>query len=822
MYQIQIALLTVLLFFASNGVGEAQHSDTTNLPQDLITVSEAEQHQLKEVFSKLRYRLVDGDTMAFAQAIEMLDDARGYQEETYFGPELRAVRDVARDIILSDSDFVGISKTDTISASELANYLKAHKSKISFSTLLGRFSDQAITERSLKYRLRNRAPGRTDKISRLEAFKAQMAAAEAREDWFAHVQLVPRIGEIGTPAAFAYLKECAAGAHWGQGRSNRDKQIREALQNALGYFSTLEAASLILDLAEELDGWGGPHFAGHMAKSINVYIGHYQSPPDSVIRAYRQLLDSLPSIPALREMGYQQVSDLREEDFADRSDYLVYLIRNNRHALWVQSHALEELVERRDPVVLRELAGGINRMMTLLSSNFRFRPYTMLHDLTTTAVEIQQGQQQWEYALTAGNGRDGAIYWAQHYQEYEWSEAAGLFVYSGTDALPEDTIVRLFNTLFYADERQALEAFFQLLNFTPEELESRARPYHLFSATTLVIPKEASPFYHRNLRTNLREFARLNAFCRSAELPIATPNRFDAWLPAIDRAGKEEEQLAEALQLEQLLSPDVVTGLELYTIGRQELYPRAYTIIGSLLETWYASRWSDILADTAALRLYLKKYGLYPQMVPGRNWGGFGTRLSRVDDQTLAALQALLLTESDQDIRTLVEQILLQEEVHRKESFTVPEFLDYSKLGQNIDPRRVQIDTSAAGLKELFALLPGADEVQLSALLRLIDLHKSKRMTPYLLVLVDDLRVLSKENVSWRGPEGRRTIHYNILLGDIMVGMLEQLYDHRFPIEREAPWTEALAFSRGKMMAYWDKHLKAEDWRRWLATKGGR
>jgi hypothetical protein len=814
-------LRLILLLFLPTSIASGQQDTLASASIDLVMLNEEEQGFIKERLDHLREGLRAGDTTVFRLAIRLLLDDRGYQRRGYFGRDSVEVWREARSLLLSYGDIMKVRNLKDESGRALADYLEKNKAGLKYSSLLGKFTDAPIEDREADYRIHRKAKNADDPAIVLAELKAEMKAAEIREDWFDHVMLVPRIGRLGTPEAFFYLKECANGAHWGQGVSNRDKQMKEALQRALGNFRTREAAELILAIAKELGDWGGKSFVGPLSRITGLRIGEYKSSKDSVMGAYRHLLDSLPSLPELRELGYRRSSELREDDFAGRSEYLVYLIRHNRHEWWLHGHAVRELIARRDPVVLRELAGGRYRLVGMLGGGRQKLPEEWLHELTNTAIELKDDKDGEVYTpLGKVSDEHFLIYWSRNYQHYEWSEETGRFVYRGEELVPEDPVTGYFNDLFSADDQKVFTAFDQLTDFAPDSIVLRAKPYHLKMVDRIISPRIVGLPYQSQLGSKIALLAGLKAYCRSKSLPVAGPEGLGRWLAGIDRAGKEEDWMEESKGLETLLTVDDLTGLEMYTILGQKRYPRAIKAVGMMLTIWYGTRWSEIVADPVALRLYLKKFSVYPKTGIRRGWGGFGSQLVEMDNETFAALREVLRSETDDDILDVVERAVVREEIRRKESFTVAEYMGYAKGGEAVDLDRVVIDTSASGLTALFSHLNTGDDAQVQATVNLIGHHLNDRMTPYLLASADDKRLFRKSFVSWRSvKEGRQTIRYNIVVGDLMVSYLERLHKHKFLVERERPWTRAMASSSGGLTEYWGKHLTAEEWRAWIKER---
>jgi len=763
------------------------HSPGVTAQQEVL--SSAEQEAFTELQSDLRERLKRGDSTALFAVIDLLDDERLTLVSGMYNRDTVQVKKLAWNLLVGNTDIAGLAADRPMGKAETMAYFRNDPRRIKFVPILGRFTDELPGSLKVDYRLQPQRPV-ADREKMLADWKEKIAVAVSRKDYFTPVQVIPLIGELGTPAAFTYLEECAAGQHWGKGDSPRDKQIAEAITRGLAHHQTMESAQLILDLYKRLNGWGNTGFREPMAWATGVYIGDFRSDPDSLLGVYQHLLDSLPSILQLREFSFQLASDKKQEDFHSRSEYLEYLIVNSKWKSWLMFHALKELEAMGNNRVLVQLAGAPLRQY-FIGRRIKFDALAWQERLTGLSVLVKDKDgRMMNDALDRANRLNALHYWARHYKEYVWSEAADRFVYQGDDVGQLDTLTVLLERLKGKDEAGALESANALIHYPPDTLAGRVKEH------PRVFWIQANDVLPRGVNRWLPELSEVVHFCRGQGMGTVLSEEASALVRSIDLALDEQEQEKKLQELSGLLNRGNATALELFMQLHERRYPRAYKVVFRLLYEWNLEQWRDESLSVEEVRLFLFKSAIGKKLKMSRGtgiWGGFENIVQTFVPGSLRALRAVASVENNTRIQEEIAGILLRVEVAEKDHFSVAEYVDYSSRGANVPVPKVEVKLTSEGLSGLFGELGKGTPTERYRIINLIDHHRDTLMAPYLLAAAEDSTEMTKSITSYRLIKGgRRTETHSITLGDYMIAQLEELYGKRFQVGEDGSTEEVM------------------------------
>lgn len=725
---------------------------------------EEEQEALRDTLDKYKRALKAGDSTVIWPLATLLDDQRLTTQKYYFGQDTVTVAHLAWRAFFWSTYLEDFSEETPITGAMLRAYWRDTTQGIVFSPLLGRFTDAPPGTREVRYQLQPAAPQSVDKAGRLAEYQAKIAHAVAHKDFFMPVKLIPEIGKLGTPEAFAYLKECAAGRHWGRGESPRHNQVMEAIIQGLGSYRSMESARLVLELTRRLEGWGSNGFVASMDRITGIHLAaHWRADQDSLVEAYELLLDSLPSLQELQEMGFRRADPARPEDFADRGAYLEYLITRPGQKDWVVAQALRELEERHDSRVLVQLA-ALRLHETVFSAKGLWKGSRhRLERLTGVRLLVENKRG----ALVADGydrvkNRNALYYWAKHYKKYAWSDAAGRFVYQGDDIAPLDTLAVLVEQLYQKDDAAALRAVSTLMHLPLDTLERRLEGRYF---TYLHGANKALPY---DLKAKLSALAEVLGICRSLGYPTRLSDRAEAVLRQLSTAANvaERDKLLSTLDVP---TPSTVTALEAWAYAYAN---RGGSYLDRWLKDWYADQWSTMSLGKEELRLFLLKSALRRRGRFKGLWKGFEGMIREAGPEALAAIKALADREEDERIRLEVAGILARAQVQSQDSFTVAEYLDLGALGAPVPPEQVVVELNTTALADMFGRFDGCSKEARYRLLQLVDHHRDTTITPFLLALATDTSTVTKSFISRRTDKGRFTERFSIRQGDYMVWIL--------------------------------------------------
>lgn len=781
------------------------------LPGQADTLSVDEQVALQAQLKELSREVKAGDTVALRRLIGYLDDDRISTRRYYDGRRFFSVRDLAWDRLVGYTDIRAFTGNEPLDRSAAMAHFTDPKVPVVYEPLSGRFSDQPPGSVDVRYRLEAAGPG-ADPKRRLADYKAAIAQGVVEKDFFTPVQLIPKVGALGTPAAYAYLQECADGQHWGRGESPRDKQISAAIISGLAHFRTLEAARLILKLARWQEGWGSNGFVSSMAWITNVRLGDFRSDQDSLVTVYEHLLDSLPSLPQLRELGYQQAVDTSAADFPSRSDYLAYVLLHTKSKTWIARNVLLELEERRDPRILPLLASDRLRRPVFLSGGPKFNALSWQQRLTGLRVLVENKD---GVLRTAGNNRASRLnllhYWVRNAEQYAWSEEENRFVYRGDDVQPVDSL-RYFTERLLGPDVTAIHAAERLIRFPEDSLRKHLAQYRFSLAI------QANKRLPKPLLTKLPLLSELRDYCQLHDVPTQLPEEAAALFQRLDAAVDEGQREKLVALLGEQLNRRNATALEVHYVLNSRRHPRAAAAVLPLLKAWYAEQATAEVFTSEDIQLMALKISLFKEGRFNGVWKELEELMASLDPASLAAV---LPVATNERVREQLAYQLLVAEVRGKAKIGLADYVDYTARGVRITPEEVSLPLTTEKLDTLFRYVGSGDQAVRQRIIALIDHYRDTLMAPYLLAAAADTAVLTRATQSYRTKAGRQTERYDITVGDYMIGQLEQLYGKVFPVDTQAPPEDFMIGSSVGPVYLRNKRLARARWRAFLAGRGG-
>ncbi|SEQ59198.1 hypothetical protein [Neolewinella agarilytica] len=776
-------------------------------------LTEVEQEALPDSLRHLSRKLKAGDSTALVPLSALLDDQRLTTQRHYFGRDTVTVAQLAGQTFFQSTYLENLSWGAPISGATLWKYWRDNSHKIVFSPLLGRFTDVPPGTREVRYELQP-AAALTDKARLLSDYKTKISRVVAHKDFFMPVKLIPEIGKLGTPEAFVYLKECAAGQHWGKGESPRDKQVIESIIKGLAHYQRIEAAQLVLTLTRRLEGWGHNGFVSSMNWITGIDLrADWRADQDSLVAEYQRLLDSLPALAQLRELGFRRADAARPEDFADRGAYLEYLITRPGQKAWVLFQALRELEAMRDPRILVQLAALPLHENIFSSRNLSGESRSRLEGLTGVRLLVKDSEGE----LVADGydrvkSRNALHYWVAHYDEYQWSDVAARFVYQGDDIKPLDTLAVLVEQLYTKDDAAAVGAVAELMQLPVDSLLRRidGRYFGGLHGANGALPL--------SLKTKLPALAEVLAICRERGQSTRLSLRTEATLKRLCAAvnGAEREKILSMLEEPRI---DNITALEAWGYVHARQYPDAVEALDEWVKVWYADQWTSGSLSGENFRLFILKSALRRTGRFRGLWEDFEALIRGAGPEALTALEVLRVADTDERIRAEAAGILARTQVQSQDRFTVKEYLDFGALGAPVPVERVSVGLTPTALAAMFGRFEGSSQEARYRLIQLIDHHRDTTMTPHLLALAGDTTTIMKSFVSTRTDKGRFTEYFSIRQGDYMIWILEKLHGVRFRNEEQALPEEVPVRTSSSQAELRDKWRLAKRWRGWLGER---
>jgi len=713
------------------------------------------------------------------------------------------------------------TRGEKLSSQEFIDFLDENLWRVDYSPYLLKFIDQPISSRKVPYRLRRFESTPTEDYP-LELLREDIADDLEEGQYYSITKNIEEIGELGTPEAFNFLRECAAGKHWGKGINDRENQIYSSIAYALRHYPTLEAAQLIIDIIAENELYSTADALIALAKITNVDYAMISQQDTLLAPLYTHLFDSLQTLPAIREAGYHLMAEFRQSDYETRTNYLGELALRSRDFWWINYHSLNDLIDTKQPEALTYLGSQLKRGTNVYNdylgrSEYEIVPW--MEELTDLRLEVQDANGIFTSTYQDRVSRTNyAAYWMLHYKDYAWDEATKKFKYLKDDVQGIDTLTQLFERIKGENDSLALQAFMELTEFDPDSVDAKAEQYNIRGFRN--VNDALSSFSSRFLPV----LTRIVKFCRENEVSYK-PN--PVWTKALNTINELNDD-SERYRMDQdwfaKLTIDDLTPLEYYMIVHEDLHWAGNTSLSWMLDKWYSANWNLIVNDQRQLRLYLKKSRLYDELGIIGNVNKYNRKFNNAAPDVIDILKDLLTDETDEDIRAEILEVLRRNKAIPNEPgetgapamLTVGDFAQALATGQVPDLAQVNVDTTKETYRLLFGLLNDEDIEKVTTVTQLIHANLHPAMTPWLLEATNISTVLHSGYISRHDANGKQhALDYNIQVADKMIAYLENLHNYVFPRPADPVLDVAIVSSSQNNIAnYRKRHFTAPEWQK--------
>ncbi len=439
-----------------------------------------------------------------------------------------------------------------------------------------------------------------------------------------------------------------------------------ALGEALSFFYKEESLVAVLQLVEKQQLPAG-FVSWNLARMTNVFAGH-EVKDEQIVTRYRFYRDSLKSLEAMRMFGYERYhSSLQRSFFEQDVDYfgamLATAFRTDSY-WWIRENALTDMLATKHPRLLFYLATQAfkerNKTMQFGYSSQHFITY--VENLTNEVIEIQNEKGE----ISAPNKNDLTslknylVYWATHWEEYEWDEYRSIFVNKKEKLVQKEQYERLFRRLSSTNDSVAVQSYRELAEGDPAEITKLAAKYRGLL---------------RNVNNNLPDFkykfleqiALLGDFCRIQNIRYqALKEEETLFAPLLDAPTPTLRYVAEN-RLIKSLNLTQITAFEYWGLLHQSRLSINFSI-SRVLDYWYSSHWNEVFENDLQLRLYLKKAYLFTQTSSSGAAAAYAKKIDIRKNAVKTRLEKLLLTENDPEIIAAIKHILAPPKQEKQES----------------------------------------------------------------------------------------------------------------------------------------------------------
>jgi hypothetical protein len=587
----------------------------------------------------------------------MMGDKRAYRDLGYFidTKQGKEIIDFLKDNTIVSENLLAF---DVIKKSSFLNFYFNNEEKIKFSFLYNAFIVGDPQIRPIDYRITVLAKKIDEKEvtskERLYAFNQFMVTknVDSAVACLEELRLFNNNTDIPqTLSRWVKDKEIA------ENKAFRKKDFYRLLaENFRNYPSQSSYENIMYLVDNELLA---PSIGGfHLAKITNVFTAH-EGTDATITKRYRKYQDSLKTLEGLRAFGYARYGRFQRIFFEEEVDYLGALLATAAATdsyWWVRENALYDMLRTHHPRTLFYVASQYFKERNGARA-FGFRPEVFMKILEQNVNESIQVRDENGRYVTRPNDlvskKNYFLYWATHWNDYEWDEYLHLFVNKKTKLAQKDQYERLFRRLTNAEDSIAVTAYMELIKGEPNEIGKIYNKYrNLLRNVNPHIPAFKSKI--------LENLAFLSDYCRlqniNYEITPDDKKLFDILLPPLTFNSRYviENRLIEKLTLRQ------ITSFEYWAILHESNVNASFSA-SRVLDQWYSKNFNQIFNDDLQFRLFCKKMSLFSQFGIAGNCNMYGKKINLSSPKIKEKVQRMSVLDPDVDITSALRQLLDKE-----------------------------------------------------------------------------------------------------------------------------------------------------------------
>ncbi len=373
----------------------------------------------------------------------------------------------------------------------------------------------------------------------------------------------------------------------------------------------------------------------------------------------RQLLDTMGNLADIRAYGYDRSLAFRESFFYEKVDYLGKILSTPNAPHWIQRNALHDLIETHNPRLLFFLAA-----QTRLKPNEKEQYINLLQKLTNNEVVVQDSpnEQLRHEDVEIEKWKNYIRWWAIHSEDFEWDNTTERFLSRTEMTTRTEEIERLVRRLGSSNDSVALASFKQLTENDPSIVRATIEKFRpLLRTYNTRLPEINYPF--------LENMTELFTYCRARRISLNFSPQLDSLWTVLSTTDAPQKRYSIENQFIKLLNVKDASVLEYYGL----LYSNDLNLnfsVSRILDIFYSQHWTQIVADDAVLRVYMKKSALFQHIGIGGTSSLYSRKMDRTDKFLRDQLEKIVRTESDKDIRREILTWLTPLTVLKNDDFT--------------------------------------------------------------------------------------------------------------------------------------------------------
>lgn len=380
---------------------------------------------------------------------------------------------------------------------------------------------------------------------------------------------------------------------------------------------------------------------------------------------------------------------------------------------------------------------------------------------------------------------------------------------------------QLFKNLSSKNDSIALNAYFLLSNGKPDEVIPRISKYELEDfdyKLNYSLPQFKNSFLH--------QLVLFTTYCKENNITYIPDDTLIAlYNKCINCKDYKEISETENEMFNKLSLANIAT-LEYWSVLYEMEGMQLGGSAGRILDIFYSKHWEEILNNRENLRTYLRKSYHFNNLGIIGSCNSYLEKFRNCKNEIDPLLKDLLLNEKDTCIKK--EIIMLKCGIYDKyydkhiidrdsiikfvkldEFLNNPSFYSYTFL------EAVQLDSTESDiLKVIDKIINTSDKNELLMYLSLLETHSNAHMTPALLKLLDNNKIVRQSEIGWHDMKmDIHSIKFEVSIADIAVTLLEEIHNIVFPISgSDFQIKPFISYSYDNFARFKDKYKSADKW----------
>lgn len=789
--------------------------------------SDESQEKLNQILDTLIAETQSGNIKAIYDMTGFLDNKETIIRNTGNGTVTTSLQKICLEILFNYTDFHGIKISDTTSVKSIKTFLIDQKENIFFSPYLKKFTNQKLEDRIVEYRVRNFNDQLPLGSRTLNDYKKDIKKAIEKKDYYKIVKTLPKIGALQTKESKKFLLECSSGKHWDKKNNTRETQIWSSIAYGLRFYNDINIVKKILEISKNQQVYSEEDITIALARITNIHMWYENEGIEGATENMIKLVDSLNSMEALRQYGYDSWHPYSSSYFENKAEYFGAMLLEADFKWWIQYNASIDILKSKNPESLKFVGA-----MLFHGNEERIDPYgrtqldvpELMKKYTKVEIEVKDRSGNWTSNYQDQTSKlNYLLYWFQNFHHYQWNEEYSYFENTVDSILPVDNVDVLFKLLSSEIDSIAFDAYTQLAQMDQKIILEKLPQFELDGIFGTL---------NDNLPSFIRKFlpqqTALTTFCKKNQHHYFPSKKVQKYLDQLKnkKLTYQERYFLENRIIENISLSDM-TSLEFHGIIHEDNWGLTYSL-GRILNYGYDNFWKEIISSKKDLRLYLKKATLFDNLGIIGICNNYAKKFQNISPATIALLTEINSEESDLDIKSQIQKILGNLNTKNSESNpTIKKSLDDFL----VDPRAtefdlikfVKVDSTNEDYSKIFSKLDSTQNIsQIRSIIELIRINLNIKMTPWLISMLEKEEVLDNGYISRHDITGTyHPIVYDIKTNDWIVYFLENIYDFSFPKKsKENNNLKLASASYNSGAGLRDKNLSKENWQKKWEEEG--